>query len=63
MFSNLSRAQKILLGAGAGAVAVALIAVVLTSVAGDDTVLVVCSEATGGESVADELAELSGLDR
>ena len=36
---------------------------VVGTVAGDDTVLVVCSEATGGESVADELAELSGLDR
>ena len=36
---------------------------VVGTVAGDDTVLVVCSEATGGEPIAAELAELSGLDR
>jgi transcriptional regulator of arginine metabolism len=34
---------------------------VLGSVAGDDTVLVVCSERVGGEAVARRLSELAGL--
>jgi transcriptional regulator of arginine metabolism len=34
---------------------------VLGSVAGDDTVLVVCSERVGGEPVARRLSELAGL--
>lgn len=37
MFSNLSRAQKILFGAGGGAVAVALVAIVLVAVGGGDS--------------------------
>jgi len=36
---------------------------VVGTVAGDDTVLVVCSEAAGGPAVADDLAELAGLER
>lgn len=35
---------------------------VLGTVAGDDTVMVVCSEASGGAAVADDLAGLAGLD-
>lgn len=35
---------------------------VIGTVAGDDTVLVVCSEAVGGQSIADELAALAGID-
>lgn len=35
---------------------------VIGTLAGDDTVLVVCSEATGGAPIAAELAELSGLE-
>jgi transcriptional regulator of arginine metabolism len=34
---------------------------VLGTVAGDDTVLVVCTESAGGASVAEELAALAGL--
>ena len=34
---------------------------VLGTVAGDDTVLVVCSEPSGGEQVASQLASLAGL--
>lgn len=36
---------------------------VIGTVAGDDTVLVVCSEAGGGRPIADDLSELAGLDR
>jgi transcriptional regulator of arginine metabolism len=36
---------------------------VIGTVAGDDTVLVVASEAVGGGAVADKLATLAGLDR
>ena len=39
----------------------ASLATVLGTVAGDDTVLVVCKESVGGASVAEELAELAGL--
>ena len=39
----------------------ASLADVLGTVAGDDTVLVVCKEATGGATVAAELAALAGL--
>lgn len=35
---------------------------VVGTVAGDDTVLVVCSEAVGGLPVAEELGELAGLE-
>lgn len=35
---------------------------VVGTVAGDDTVLVVCSEAVGGAAIADELAGLAGLE-
>lgn len=35
---------------------------VIGTVAGDDTVLVVCSEALGGDAGASELAALAGLD-
>jgi transcriptional regulator of arginine metabolism len=34
---------------------------VLGTIAGDDTVLVVCNESVGGVSVAAELAALAGL--
>jgi transcriptional regulator of arginine metabolism len=36
---------------------------VIGTVAGDDTVVVVCSEETGGTKVADDLARMAGLDR
>lgn len=36
---------------------------VIGTVAGDDTVLVICSEATGGAPIAQELGELAGLER
>jgi transcriptional regulator of arginine metabolism len=36
---------------------------VIGTVAGDDTVLVVCGEDVGGKKVADHLAELAGLER
>lgn len=35
---------------------------VIGTVAGDDTVLVVCSESVGGASIADELSGLAGID-
>ncbi|MBI2169498.1 MAG: arginine repressor [Actinobacteria bacterium] len=35
---------------------------VIGTVAGDDTVLVVCSESVGGDAVGAELSELAGLD-
>lgn len=35
---------------------------VIGTVAGDDTVLVVCSESAGGASIADELSGLAGID-
>ncbi len=34
---------------------------ILGTVAGDDTILVVCSESVGGAPVAAELASLAGL--
>ena len=34
---------------------------VLGTVAGDDTIILVCSESTGGSEVAGELAGLAGL--
>ena len=36
---------------------------VIGTVAGDDTVLVICSEDVGGKKVADHLADLAGLER
>jgi arginine repressor len=36
---------------------------VIGTVAGDDTVLVVCSEEVGGRKVAGRLARLAGLER
>jgi transcriptional regulator of arginine metabolism len=36
---------------------------VIGTVAGDDTVLVVCGEEAGGKKVADHLADLGGLER
>jgi transcriptional regulator of arginine metabolism len=39
----------------------ASLADVLGTVAGDDTLIVVCAEAVGGAKVADELAALAGL--
>ncbi len=35
---------------------------VIGTVAGDDTVLVVCSESAGGAAIADELSGLAGID-
>src|SRR5204863_2097424 len=37
------------------------VADVLGTVAGDDTIILVCAESTGGQSVAGDLATLAGL--